>query len=434
VKKVSGSTTTVYIFSGSKVVAEYDNGALPASPSREYIYSGSSLLAKIAGSTTNYYHQDLLSNRLVTDSNGSTLAQLGHYPFGESWYNASSDKLLFTSYERDSESGNDYAMARFNVSRLGRFSSPDPLGGSIGDPQSLNRYPYVNNDPINGMDPLGLCDWSNPDPNDPSCSIVICYPDPTCGVGGSGGSGGVGGCDPIFNPNCGGGGPIGGPFGGCGLYIACLPPGGGGGGGGPAGGGGGGPVGGGWCPSYPFLAPNCCPDPTAPCTGGPPVGGGGGGAPVGGGGGGNPSPTPPPSSGGGNNNGVHGLAYYLFTTNPFPTAWESLKSESGCGHIIAETFLKDLSPVPVEARPSIGDAIPFAGKATAAAGLARASAYSVSRGLVQPLKSGTFRALRGSGILTSTVAEELIAPAVIVYAGGDALFKSISSAAQGECH
>jgi hypothetical protein len=34
VKKVFGSTTTVYIFSGSKVVAEYDNGAAPTAPSR----------------------------------------------------------------------------------------------------------------------------------------------------------------------------------------------------------------------------------------------------------------------------------------------------------------------------------------------------------------------------------------------------------------
>jgi len=50
VNKASGSTTTVYIFSGSKVIAEYDNGAVVGSPSREYIYSGSALLAKIDSS------------------------------------------------------------------------------------------------------------------------------------------------------------------------------------------------------------------------------------------------------------------------------------------------------------------------------------------------------------------------------------------------
>jgi len=156
VKKVSGSTATVYIFSGSKVIAEYDNGAAPSSPSREYVYSGVALLAKTDSSGTKYYHRDHLSNRLVTDSTGNTVAQMGHYPFGESWYNATNDKLLFTTYERDSESGNDYAMARSYVNGLARFSSPDPLSGSIGNPQSLNHYPYVHNDPINSVDPIGL--------------------------------------------------------------------------------------------------------------------------------------------------------------------------------------------------------------------------------------------------------------------------------------
>ena len=158
VKKVSGSTTTVYIFSGSKVIAEYDNGAAPASPSREYIYGGSVLIAKITSSGTNYYHQDHLSNRLVTSSTGSTVAQMGHFPFGESWYNATNDKLHFTTYERDAESGNDYAQARYYISRLARFSSTDPLPGSIVDPQSLNRYTYANNQPTTMVDPSGLCD------------------------------------------------------------------------------------------------------------------------------------------------------------------------------------------------------------------------------------------------------------------------------------
>ncbi len=158
VSVISGTTTTtVYVFSGSKVIAEYVNGALPSAPTREYIYAGSALLAKIDSSGTKYYHQDHLSNRLVTDSSGNTLAQMGHFPYGESWYNATNDKLLFTTYERDSESGNDYAMARYHVSRLARFSSPDPLSGNTRDPQSLNRYSYVRNMPVILTDPSGLC-------------------------------------------------------------------------------------------------------------------------------------------------------------------------------------------------------------------------------------------------------------------------------------
>lgn len=78
----SPTSRTVYIFSGSKLIAEYDNGAAVGSPTREYLYAGSNLLARIDGSTTKYYHQDHLSNRLTTDSSGTALEQKGHFPFG----------------------------------------------------------------------------------------------------------------------------------------------------------------------------------------------------------------------------------------------------------------------------------------------------------------------------------------------------------------
>jgi RHS repeat-associated protein len=157
VKKVSGSTATVYIFSGSKVVAEYDNGAAPSSPSREYIYSGGILLTKIESGASTYFHQDHLSNRVLTDSNGNVVGQLANYPFGNKWYSYNTTtKWLFTTYERDPESGNDYALSRYYNNSFGRFLSPDPLGGSPANPQSQNLYSYTGNDPINRADPSGL--------------------------------------------------------------------------------------------------------------------------------------------------------------------------------------------------------------------------------------------------------------------------------------
>lgn len=155
-KKVSGGTTTVYVFSGPQVIAEYLNGATPSSPTREYVYSGGALIATHEAGSLKFQMSDHLSHRVTTDTSGNILASSGHYPFGEQWYNTSAAKWLFTSYERDGESGNDYAIFRFHVNRLGRFGAPDPLAGSIGDPQSLNRYGYVLNDAVNAIDPLGL--------------------------------------------------------------------------------------------------------------------------------------------------------------------------------------------------------------------------------------------------------------------------------------
>ena len=155
-QKVSSGTTTVYIYSGSRVIAEYANAAPPASPTREYIYSNDQLLAKIEAGATSYYHPDQLSVRLLTDATGALLGQQGHFPYGDPWYDGlGSNKWKFTTYERDAESQNDYALARYYMNRLGRFASPDPLAGSPGNPQTLNRYAYVADDPINSVDPSG---------------------------------------------------------------------------------------------------------------------------------------------------------------------------------------------------------------------------------------------------------------------------------------
>ncbi len=164
VKKVQGGTTTVYIFSGTKVIAEYVNGAL----SKEYVYSGSTLLATHEGATLKYHHPDHLSTRVETDSAGAVARTFGQFPFGEVWYETgTASKWKFTSYERDSESGLDNAMFRYDSSRLGRFTSPDPLAGLTAAPQSMNRYTYAANDPVNLVDPLGLVTGPQPPPVSP---------------------------------------------------------------------------------------------------------------------------------------------------------------------------------------------------------------------------------------------------------------------------
>jgi RHS repeat-associated protein len=62
----------------------------------------------------------------------------------------------FTGKERDSESNLDNFGARYDSSAMGRFMSPDPLGGQRIDPQTLNEYSYVRNNPLTLTDPTGL--------------------------------------------------------------------------------------------------------------------------------------------------------------------------------------------------------------------------------------------------------------------------------------
>jgi RHS repeat-associated protein len=61
--------------------------------------------------------------------------------------------------ERDAESGLDYFGARYYGSTMGRFMSPDPVFISaqrLADPQSLNLYAYVRNNPLRLTDDTGL--------------------------------------------------------------------------------------------------------------------------------------------------------------------------------------------------------------------------------------------------------------------------------------
>ena len=88
--------------------------------------------------------------------------------------------------------GIDYAVARYYPSAMGRFMSPDPLTGDISDPQSLNRYAYVGNNPINFTDPMGLIRTCTGTTGHMTCVDYADDPEPTGSHPGGNVGGGIG--------------------------------------------------------------------------------------------------------------------------------------------------------------------------------------------------------------------------------------------------
>jgi len=176
INETSGGRT-YYVWGGSSVIQEYTEATGTTAPvySKSYIYAGSRLLStatNISGSElVEYHHPDRLGTKVVTTPSATpTSYEQSTLPFGtelageESGIGSTNQK--FTSYDRSSSIGLDYAVNRTYSSGQGRFTQVDPLGtgsSSIGNPQSTNLYAYVQNNPIDFVDPSGLnkreCDW-----------------------------------------------------------------------------------------------------------------------------------------------------------------------------------------------------------------------------------------------------------------------------------
>jgi RHS repeat-associated protein len=113
--------------------------------------------AEYRGGTVYFYAANHLGSvAAVMDRNGAVVEQLRFYPFGERRLGSGGERHQFTGQERDGESGNDYFGARYYWSGAGRWLGVGPVFSRITDPQSLNRYSYARNDPVNNIDIGGM--------------------------------------------------------------------------------------------------------------------------------------------------------------------------------------------------------------------------------------------------------------------------------------
>ncbi len=198
IAKTISNTATLYVHDQDNTIETYScNSSLQnCSISQSFIYSNridEPLLLTNHGTQSQdyYYHHDALGNTIALTKTDGTFQETYQYdPYGKPHFFDSdgasipnstvNNPYLFTGREWDSETGLYYLRARFYSPELGRFLQRDPINisflklleqksltnsvifkikltnGFIYDPQNLHSYLYIQNNPINYKDPLGL--------------------------------------------------------------------------------------------------------------------------------------------------------------------------------------------------------------------------------------------------------------------------------------
>jgi RHS repeat-associated protein len=106
-----------------------------------------------------YYHTDhLSSSNVLTDRNGYEVQRHEYSAFGKQRTgNGFAFPLThrYTGQPFDDETGLYFYQSRYYDPELGRFVQADTIVPSAANPQTLNRYSYVKNNPLNYVDPSG---------------------------------------------------------------------------------------------------------------------------------------------------------------------------------------------------------------------------------------------------------------------------------------
>jgi RHS repeat-associated protein len=147
-KKTVGLETTYYFYAPGGVLCEFSTST-----------AISSATAASSSDKSLYRTSDKLRSAVLTiNSAGLVMENNRTLPYGEAWLaesTPSTNDKKFTTYQRDGESGLDYAMDRYSSNANGRFLSPDRGRASLNQPRMWNRYLYSIDDPINFRDTEG---------------------------------------------------------------------------------------------------------------------------------------------------------------------------------------------------------------------------------------------------------------------------------------
>jgi RHS repeat-associated protein len=153
VKKLEGNVTTYYI--GDYVETKVDGSSVD---NTSYYFANNERVGRKDPDGSNfYYHGDHLgSTSVVTDESGAQSEKVNYYPYGSLKERiGEGSTYLFTDQEFDSESGLYYYDARYYNPELTRFTQPDTIMQDVYNPQNLNKYAYVLNNPLKYTDPTG---------------------------------------------------------------------------------------------------------------------------------------------------------------------------------------------------------------------------------------------------------------------------------------
>ena len=165
-RRVAKTGSKLYWYgSGGDILAETDAAG---NTLNEYIFFGGKRIAMLpAGGNPTYYVEDMLgTSRVLTTNAGVVCYNADFYPYGgeRSYTNTCPQNYKFEGKERDSETGNDDFGARYYSNRFGRWLSADWSAvpeavpyANLSNPQTLNLYAMVSDDPESFADLDGHC-------------------------------------------------------------------------------------------------------------------------------------------------------------------------------------------------------------------------------------------------------------------------------------